>query len=194
MKRDFRFLIKLFTATFNLSAFTFGGGYVIVPLMRKKFVEQLHWIEEQEMLDMIAIAQSSPGPIAVNTSIIMGYRLAGIAGALITVLGTVLPPFLIVSLIAFGYTAVRDNRIVALVLKGMQVGVAAMLTSVVYGMVKDIIKQKRFQPLFIMIAVFVAAAFLKVNVAIIILVCAVIGLVEMVIQNKKAVQKEGEVR
>ena len=81
----------LFLSALQLSTFTFGGGVVIIPLMRKKFVEKLHWIDEQEMMDYTAIAQSSPGAIAVNAAILVGYRVAGIAGALIAVLGTVLP-------------------------------------------------------------------------------------------------------
>ena len=89
--------LTLFTSTFTLSAFTFGGGFVIIPLMRKKFVEQLHWIDEEEMMDLTAIAQSSPGAIAVNASILVGYRVAGVPGALVTVLGTVLPPLIILS-------------------------------------------------------------------------------------------------
>ena len=98
MKKDFAFYRKLFCSTFYLSAFTFGGGYVIIPLMRKKFVEQLHWIDEEEMMDLTAIAQSSPGAIAVNASILVGYRVAGVPGALVTVLGTVLPPLIILSI------------------------------------------------------------------------------------------------
>ena len=82
----------LFLSTLQLSACTFGGGFIIIPLMRKKFVEELHWIDEQEMLDLTAIAQSSPGAIAVNASILVGYHVAGVAGALLTVLGAVLPP------------------------------------------------------------------------------------------------------
>lgn len=83
---------KLFLSTFELSACTFGGGFVIIPLMRKKFVEELGWIEEEEMLDLTAIAQASPGAIAVNASIMLGYHIAGIPGAILAVLGTVLPP------------------------------------------------------------------------------------------------------
>ncbi|MEG2550561.1 MAG: chromate transporter, partial [Erysipelotrichaceae bacterium] len=83
MKKDFNFYFKLFRATFSLSAFTFGGGYVIVPLMRRKFVDDYHWIDEKEMIDMVAIAQSAPGAMAVNTSILVGYRLAKIKGALV---------------------------------------------------------------------------------------------------------------
>ena len=132
MKKDLKFFWTLFISTFTLSAFTFGGGYVIVPLMRKKFVETLGWIDEEEMLDLIAIAQSAPGPIAVNSSIIIGYRLAGIPGALVTTFGTVLPPMVILSAISQFYTAFRDNVVVSLVLKGMGIGVAAVIVDVVY--------------------------------------------------------------
>ena len=117
MKKDLAFYRKLFTSTFYLSAFTFGGGYVIIPLMRKKFVEQFHWIEEEEMLDLTAIAQSAPGAIAVNASILIGYRLAGFVGAMVTVAGTVLPPLIILSVISLAYTAFQNSLIVALVLR-----------------------------------------------------------------------------
>lgn len=87
---------QLFLSTFKLSACTFGGGFVIIPLMRERFVKELHWIEEEEMLDLTAIAQSSPGSIAINTSILVGYHVAGITGALITVVGAALPPLIII--------------------------------------------------------------------------------------------------
>lgn len=93
-------LWKLFLSTLYLSAFTFGGGYVIVTLMKDKFVDKYHWIEENEMLDLIAIAQSAPGAIAVNGAIVVGYKLAGLAGVLTAIFGTVLPPFLIISVIS----------------------------------------------------------------------------------------------
>ena len=93
-------LLKLFVSTLYLSAFTFGGGYVIVTLMKKKFVDEYHWIEEDEMLDLVAIAQSSPGAIAVNGAIVVGYKLAGVAGALVAIVGTVIPPFLIISAVS----------------------------------------------------------------------------------------------
>ena len=186
MKKDFAFYRKLFCSTFYLSAFTFGGGYVIIPLMRKKFVEQYHWIEEEEMLDLTAIAQSSPGAIAVNASILIGYRLAGLFGALVTVLGTVLPPLVIISVISAFYAAFRDNRIVSLVLKGMQAGVAAVIASVVITMATGVLRQKRVLPVCIMLGTFAASAFLNVNVVICILACAAIGIADMLIQNHKA--------
>src|SRR5699024_6752 len=126
---------------------TFGGGFVIIPLMRKKFVEELHWIDEQEMLDFTAIAQSSPGAIAVNASILVGYRVAGLCGALLTVLGTILPPLLIISVISFFYAAFRDNVFVNMAMTGMLAGVAAVICDVVITMGKGIVKQKRILPL-----------------------------------------------
>ena len=99
MKRKREILGKLFWSTLYLSAFTFGGGYVIVTLMKKKFVDEYHWIEENEMLDLIAIAQSSPGAIAVNGAIVVGYKLAGMIGALTAIIATIIPPFVIISLI-----------------------------------------------------------------------------------------------
>ena len=125
-------LIKLFLSTFYLSAFTFGGGYVIVTLMKKKFVDEYHWIEEEEMLDLVAIAQSAPGAIAVNGAIVVGYKLAGIIGTIVAIIATILPPFIVITIISFFYEVFRDNQIVSLVLEGMQVGVAAVIASVVW--------------------------------------------------------------
>ena len=102
-------LKKLFFSTLTLSAFTFGGGYVIVTLLKKKFVDEYHWIEEDEMLDLVAIAQSAPGAIAVNGAIVVGYKLSGLLGALVAIVATVIPPFLIISLISVCYTAFREN-------------------------------------------------------------------------------------
>ena len=95
-----------------MSGFTFGGGYVIIPLMKKKFVNDLGWIDENEMTDLVAIAQSSPGSIAVNASILVGYKIAGFPGAVITTLGTMLPPLFILSIISLFYVEFRDNRYV----------------------------------------------------------------------------------
>ena len=185
MKKGLSFYWKLFSATFSLSAFTFGGGYIIIPLMRKKFVEQYHWIEEEEMMDLTAIAQSSPGAMAVNASILVGYRLAGIPGTLVTVLGTILPPLIILSIISIGYTAFRDSVAVSLVLRGMQAGVAAVIVDVVITMAKTICKGKRWIPIGIMIGAFFCACVLKINVVWIILVCGAFGALEVLWRGKK---------
>lgn len=166
---------KLFLSTFQLSACTFGGGFVIIPLMRKKFVEELGWIEEQEMMDLTAIAQSSPGAIAVNASILVGYHVAGIPGALLTVFGTVLPPLIIISVISFFYRQFRDNVVVNMAMTGMLAGVAVVICDVVINMVNNILQTKHALPVLVLAGSFAAVHFYNVNIIIVILVCGMIG-------------------
>ena len=175
---------KLFLSTFELSACTFGGGFVIIPLMRKKFVEDLGWIEEQEMMDLTAIAQSSPGAIAVNASILVGYHVAGIAGALLTVLGTVLPPLVIISIISMFYQAFRDNAIINMAMAGMLCGVAAVIFDVVINMAKTVFLQKRMLPVFVLLGAFSATRFWNVNIIVIILICGTIGAIDVCFQRR----------
>jgi len=166
---------ELFFSTMKISACTFGGGFVIIPLLRSKFVEQLKWIDEDEMLDLTAIAQSSPGAIAVNASILIGYRVAGIAGALLAVLGTIIPPLVIISVISVFYKAFRDNRIVSMVMAGMLAGVAAVISDVVITMAGEILKLKRLLPVIILVLSFLAVRYWHVNIAVIILSCGLLG-------------------
>ena len=164
-------LWKLFVSTLYLSAFTFGGGYVIVTLMKEKFVDELHWMEEDEMLDLIAIAQSAPGAIAVNGAIVVGYKLAGLLGALVAIVATIIPPFVIITVISYFYELFRDNFIVSKLLAGMQAGVGAVIASVVWDMGGGILKQKSAVSDFIMLAAFLATCVFRVNVVYIILAC-----------------------
>lgn len=168
-------LWKIFISTLYLSAFTFGGGYVIVSLMKKKFVDEYHWIEENEMLDLVAIAQSAPGAIAVNGAIVVGYKLAGIAGVMVAILGTVIPPFLILSVLSVFYQAFRSNYVVSQMLEGMQAGVGAVIASVVFDMGKPIIKEKDILSILILAGAFIASYMWKLNVVFIILFCGVLG-------------------
>lgn len=179
MNKNIRFYFKLFTSTFYLSTFTFGGGYVIVPLMRKKFVSEYHWIDQTEMLDLTAIAQSTPGAIAVNAAILVGYRLAGYFGSMITIIATVLPPLIILSLISVVYTAFIHNLIIQYILKGMQAGVAAVIIDVVISMIISLVKEGKVLPIIMMIGAFTATFIFKINVVIIILVSGLIGAVSM---------------
>lgn len=175
-------LRQLFFSTLYLSAFTFGGGYVIVTLLKKKFVDDLHWIDEDEMLDLVAIAQSSPGAIAVNGAIVVGYKLAGVPGVLVSVLGAILPPFVIITAISFFYNAFKSNFIVQAVLTGMKAGVSAVIISVVFDMASGIVKSKDMINLLIMVIVFIANYFLGVNVIWCILGAAAVGAVRTAIR------------
>ena len=183
-------LCKLFISTLYLSTFTFGGGYVIVTLMKKKFVDEYHWIDEQEMLDLVAIAQSSPGAIAVNGAIAVGYKLAGMAGVLTSVLATVIPPFVILSVISLFYAAFRSNLVVGWMLNGMQAGVGAVIAQVVWEMGGTIVKARQWISVCIMVAAFAANYVFRVNVILIILICALIGVVRTM-RSEKA-RKKGE--
>lgn len=171
-----RTLWKLFTSTFYLSAFTFGGGYVIITFMKKRFVDTLHWITDEEMLDMTAIAQSSPGAIAVNAAIIIGWKISGLAGMLVAVLGTILPPMIILSVVSLFYSVFITNPYVALVLKGMQYGVAAVILDVTCTMGQDVLRQKSILYTTILFLTFVAAFFFQINVILIILAAIGFGI------------------
>lgn len=180
-----KLLITLFLSMFYISAFTFGGGFVIITFMKRKFVDELHWIDDQEMLDLTALAQSSPGAIAVNAAILVGWRAAGFLGMLFAVLGTILPPMIILSIVSFFYAAFSTNAYVALVLKGMQSGVAAVILDVVFSLGSNVIKTKSVVHLCIMALAFVAAFFFDINVIYIILTAAVSGIILSVIEHRK---------
>lgn len=178
-------LRSLFFSTLYISTFTFGGGFVIVTFMKRKFVDELHWIDEQEMLDMTALAQSSPGAIAVNAAILVGWRVEGLPGMIVAVVGTIIPPMVILSVISCFYAAFAANPYVALVLKGMQAGVAAVILDVVCGLGAGVLKTK--SPLYIglMVLAFVANFFLDVNVILIILAAAVFGVARALLRHGK---------
>ena len=176
-KELFNKLLQLFASCFYISAFTFGGGFVIVTFMKKKFVDRLHWIDNEEMLDITALSQSAPGSITVNASILLGWRIAGLPGMLAAVLGAVLPPILILSVISLFYTAFASDRIVALALRGMRAGVAAVILDVVWSLGSDVVKERSILHIAVMAAAFAAVCFFRVNVMLVILAAGLIGAV-----------------
>ena len=183
-------LLRLFLSTLYISAFTFGGGFVIVSMMRKRFVEKYGWIEDDEMLDMIAMAQSTPGAIGVNAGILVGWKVVGLPGMLIAVLGMIIPPVVILSIISIFYSAFASNRWVALMLAGMKAGVAAVLFDVVITLATKIIREKKIFFDILTIAAFAAAFFLDVNVILIIAAAALTGVIWALLRRKK--NKGGE--
>ena len=179
-------LWTLFTSMLYISAFTFGGGFVIVTFMKKKFVDELHWISEDEMLDMTALAQSAPGAIAVNAAILVGRRAAGFTGMIVSVLGTIIPPITILAVISLFYKAFATNPWVAAVLGGMQSGVAAVICDVVWNLGAKVVKEKSAMSIAIMAGAFIATAFFKVNVIVIILCAAALGVIRLLVERGKA--------
>ena len=158
---------------------------MIVSLLKKKFVDELHWIDEDEMLDLVAIAQSAPGAIAVNGAIVVGFKIAGIPGILVSVLGAVLPPFVILTVVSYFYSAFKNNFAVQAMLYGMKAGVSAVIIDVVFDMASGIVKGRDALLIIIMIASFIANYFLKVNVVWIILVTAGIGALITIVRSRR---------
>lgn len=185
MKANLKKLPKLFLSSFLISAVTFGGGYVIVTFFKKKYVDEYKWIDEKEMLDLIAIAQASPGAIAVNGAIITGYKICGVLGAAVAVLATILPPFIIIAAVSVAYNAFKDNRVVAAMLQGMQAGVAAVIASVSYDMAVDVFKEKSPSSIIIMAGAFAASCFFNVNAVYIVLACIAIGICKALWQRRR---------
>lgn len=183
MKKKNR-LWTIFISTFRISAFTFGGGYVIIPLLDEQFVKKLKWISEEEMLDLVALAQTSPGAVAVNASMLIGYKINGLKGATMAVLGTIIPPMLIISIVSLFYEAFKTNLYVAGFLKGMNAGVCAVILNVEFDLVKKIIKDKQVEVLFVMLIALLLVLVYKVNIIVIIFSCAIYGLLRGLIYLK----------
>lgn len=130
-------LWEMFVTFFKIGAFTFGGGFAMIPIIKQEVVENKKWIKDEDFIDIISIAQSSPGPIAVNSSIYVGYKIRGFSGALISALGTVMPSFLIILLIAKFFSSFSDNIIIEKVFMGIRPAVVALILSAIYGLVRN---------------------------------------------------------
>lgn len=168
-------LFTIFYSMLYISAFTFGGGFVIVSLMKKRFSDELGWVDEKETLDMIALAQSAPGPIAVNAAILFGWRMAGLGGMISAVIGTIIPPLVIISAIYFIYDAFRQNAYVARFMRGMQAGVAAVLFSVVVGLAANLFRKKNALGGLIALAALAASLFVPGSAMYVVIGAAALG-------------------
>lgn len=128
---------QLFSIFFKIGAFTIGGGYAMVPLIQNEIVDKRKWIAHEDFLDLLAIAQSAPGVLAVNISIFVGYKLKGFKGSLITTLGSVLPSFLIILSIALFFSNFKDNPMVERIFKGIRPAVVALIAAPTFTMAKS---------------------------------------------------------
>jgi chromate transporter len=128
--------IQLFLSFLKIGSFTIGGGYVMIPLIEKEVVDNKKWIDKEYFLDMLALAQSAPGVMAVNTAIFVGYKIKGIRGALLATLGTILPSFFVILSIAILFVEIKDNPVVNRVFMGIRPAVVALIAVAVYKMAK----------------------------------------------------------
>lgn len=183
MKDKLKRLATLLGVFLKIGAFTFGGGYAMIPLIEREVAEKRAWIRSEDMLDIIAIAESTPGPIAINTATFVGYKTAGVLGAACATLGVVLPSFVIISLISYVLAEFRDLQAVQFAFNGIRAGVLALIAKALWSMYKKCPKSP--VAYVIMALSFAVAAFTQINVILIIVVCALIGLVSSLVMARR---------
>ncbi len=127
---------ELFYSFFKIGLFTFGGGYAMIPIIQREMIERRHWIEEKEFFDLLTLAQSAPGPIALNTAVFVGYKLYGYWGAIVSLLGVVIPSFSVILFVAIFFSQIRENAIVDAAFKGMRPVVVALMLAPILGFVR----------------------------------------------------------
>ena len=185
MKNKAKLLWQIFSTFFKIGAFTFGGGYAMVPLIQREAAEKHGWVTDEDILDIVAIAESTPGPIAINSATFVGYRACGILGSVCATLGTVLPSFLIILTISGILREFQENVYVQYAFRGIRAGVLALILKAMWGMYKKC--KKNIPAYIVMAAAFVMVAFFKGKVILVIIGRAVFGIITYF-----AMEKEGK--
>ena len=178
-------LFKLFITFFKIGLFTFGGGYAMIPLIEREVIEKKRWIEKKDFLDMLVLAQSAPGPIAVNTAVFVGYKTAGVMGAIVTTLGTVLPSFIVILLLALFFVEVRENIYVDAAFRAMRPAVVALIVAPLMGLVKGM----KWYLVAVSAAVAMAVWYFGFSPAYLIGAALVVGVVIAVANGRKGMKK-----
>lgn len=176
-------LWQVFASFFRIGAFTFGGGYAMIPLIQNEAVEKRKWVTDDDILEVIAIAESTPGPIAINSATFVGYRAAGILGSVCATLGVVLPSFVIILAISFVLKEFQDLKPVQYAFMGIRAGVLALLCKSLWSMFKK--SPKGWAAYIVMAASFILTAIFDFNVIFVIIGCAVFGLITSGYLKKK---------
>ena len=187
MKGKMKLLIELFTTFFKIGLFTFGGGYAMIPLIEREVVEGKKWISSDDVLDMLAIAESTPGPLAVNSATFVGYRMAGVLGSAFATIGLAIPSVVIICIISLFLTEFQENIWFQHIFRGIRSGVLVL-------MVNAVIKFARKCPKYwfmyaLMLAAFVLAAFTDIDIAFILLGGGIIGIICRTFIMKEAAEK-----
>lgn len=186
-KEFFKILINLFMSFFKIGLFTIGGGLAMIPMMEKELINKKRWINDEELLDYYAVSQSTPGIIAVNVATFVGYKQAGIIGGIFATLGIVTPSWIIITILAFFINSISDYPMVQKALKGINVAVASLLTSVIINFSKKTIKNF-YNGLFMFLA-FVLVFFFKVPSYWIIISAIIMGILIVLVQDKIKAKK-----
>ena len=184
MQADVRTLAALFGSFFKIGAFTFGGGYAMIPLIQAEAAQKRNWVSDEDILEIVAIAESTPGPIAINAATFVGYRVGGFLGALCATFGVVLPSFVIILAVSFVLRQFRENRYVQYAFRGIRAGVLALIIKALWQMYRKC--TKNWVSYVIMGAVFVLVAFMKVSVLPVLVGCALVGLLSAHLMDRRA--------
>ncbi len=184
MESKLKRAISLFYTFFKIGAFTFGGGYAMIPLITKEVVDNKKWITNEDILDVIAIAESTPGPIAINSATFIGCKIAGVLGSVFATLGVVLPSFVIITIISFVLGQFENLPAVKFAFAGIRAGVLALIIKALVSMYKQC--PKNTVSYIIAGLAFVAACIFDFNVLIVLIACAVIGLVSQLLLKRRA--------
>lgn len=175
MKGRYQELGKIFLTFLKIGAFTFGGGYAMIPLIQKEAVENHGWVTDEDILEIIAIAESTPGPIAINSATFVGYRTCGVLGSVCATLGVVLPSFVIIYAISFVLRQFQELKAVQYAFHGIRAGVLALLCKALWGMYKK--NTKNWVSYIVMAGAFLLTGLMDVSVLPVLVGCAVFGLV-----------------
>jgi len=179
MKDKLKKLLQLFIVFFKIGAFTFGGGYAMIPLISEEVVENKKWISNDDILEIVAIAESTPGPIAINSATFIGYKVCGFWGSFFATLGVVLPSFVIILIISFVLQEFGNYRAVKYAFNGIKAAVLALLVKAVWNMYKKF--NKNLISYILIAAAFVLTAILKVPALAVIIGCGIFGLISSLI-------------
>lgn len=183
MQSKFKKILELFLSFFKIGAFTFGGGYAMIPLISSEAVERKKWVTDDDILEIIAIAESTPGPIAINSATFVGYRVCGVLGSFFATLGVVLPSFVIILIISYILKEFQDIKAVQYAFVGIRAGVLALLVKALWTMYK---KCPKGIVSYVLIGFsFVLTAFLDIPVLAVIIGCAIFGLVSSIIIKRR---------
>ena len=176
-------LWQVFFSFFRIGAFTFGGGYAMIPLIQNEAVEKRHWVTDDDILEIIAIAESTPGPIAINSATFVGYKAAGVLGSVCATLGVVLPSFVLILLLSYVLQQFQEIQAVQYAFNGIRAGVLALLVNALWKMYKK--SPKGWPAYVVMGASFVLTAIFNINVIFVLIGCAIFGLVTSLIMKRR---------
>ncbi len=174
---------ELFLSFLKIGAFTFGGGYAMMPIMQKEVVDNKHWATDEDILKLLVISESTPGVLAVNSATFIGYKIGGFFGALLATLGVVLPSFIVISVISLFIMQFKELTWVSYVFMGIRAGVAMLILNAVFKLSKKM--KKNWFSYFIIIISFIVALLTDFSVIIMLLIGALLGILYGFINQKK---------